>query len=79
MKITVYKKYGFCWGVERAIKLAKETLEHEKNAYILGEIIHNPFTNKELSKMGLKIVKTVNEVPLMELRKKMKNWQKRRN
>ncbi|MCD6580045.1 4-hydroxy-3-methylbut-2-enyl diphosphate reductase [bacterium] len=63
MKLTIYKEYGFCWGVKRAVEKAEGVLKDKKSGYILGEIIHNPLTNKRLSKKGLKIVNSVEEVP----------------
>ncbi len=63
MKITIYKEYGFCWGVKRAVEKAEKVLKDKKKAYILGEIIHNPLTNERLSRQGLSIVKSVEDVP----------------
>ncbi len=37
MEIRLAKKYGFCFGVKRAIKIA----EKNKNSYTLGPLIHN--------------------------------------
>jgi 4-hydroxy-3-methylbut-2-enyl diphosphate reductase len=37
MKIELAKKYGFCFGVKRAIKIAEET----QNASTYGPLIHN--------------------------------------
>ena len=63
MKITVFKNYGYCWGVQRAVDIAVKELNDLENAYILGPIIHNPNTNEKLKKDGLKIVRSVDEVP----------------
>ncbi|MCK5600206.1 4-hydroxy-3-methylbut-2-enyl diphosphate reductase [bacterium] len=63
MKITVFKNYGYCWGVKRAVDIAVKELNDLESAYILGPIIHNPNTNDKLKKDGLKIVSSVAEVP----------------
>ncbi len=49
------KSQGFCYGVERAIDLAYATREAfpQANLYLIGEIIHNPVVNKQLSDMGI--------------------------
>ena len=40
--IRVAKTAGFCFGVDRAVKLVYKTLETEKNGVAtLGPIIHN--------------------------------------
>ncbi len=38
MEVILAEKYGFCFGVKRAIKLA----EANKNSFTLGPLIHNP-------------------------------------
>ena len=63
MRITVYKSYGYCFGVKRAIDTVEKTLPKEKKAYILGEVIHNPTVNKRLSEKGLIIVDDIKNVP----------------
>ena len=37
MKIELASKYGFCYGVKRAIKIAEE----HKNSFTYGPLIHN--------------------------------------
>jgi len=44
LKIELAKKYGFCFGVKRAIKLA----ENSQNAATIGELIHNSEEIKRL-------------------------------
>jgi 4-hydroxy-3-methylbut-2-enyl diphosphate reductase len=63
MKITVYKSYGYCFGVKRAIEIVEKTLPKEGKTYILGEVIHNPTVNKGLSEKGLMIVDDIKDVP----------------
>ncbi|MBL9113474.1 MAG: 4-hydroxy-3-methylbut-2-enyl diphosphate reductase [Verrucomicrobiaceae bacterium] len=49
------KDFGFCYGVERAIDLAYAARKvfAERKVYLLGEIIHNPEVNRQLSEMGI--------------------------
>jgi len=56
MNIEVADAIGFCFGVKRAIRLAREALEKNKNnhVYSLGPIIHNNQVVGELLKEGLR-------------------------
>lgn len=55
MKIVLAKNIGFCFGVSRAVKIARNIVATRKNnIYSLGPIIHNPQVVKELSRKGLK-------------------------
>lgn len=63
MEIYVARSAGFCYGVKRAINLAKKTLEKNKvDCFTLGPIIHNPSVVKELEEQGLKVVNAVTDV-----------------
>ncbi|MDE5721227.1 MAG: bifunctional 4-hydroxy-3-methylbut-2-enyl diphosphate reductase/30S ribosomal protein S1 [Clostridia bacterium] len=61
MIVTVAKNSGFCKGVEFAVNTALEI--EVKNAFVLGEIIHNADVVKALSSKGLKIVENLDDVP----------------
>ncbi len=62
LTIKLAKEFGFCYGVERAIDLAyaakKYFAENSPGTpiYLLGEIIHNPEVNDQISNMGIKII-----------------------
>ncbi|MBI4335690.1 MAG: 4-hydroxy-3-methylbut-2-enyl diphosphate reductase [Candidatus Omnitrophica bacterium] len=60
MKIEVAGCSGFCFGVKRAINMAKQALAKntDKDVYSLGHIIHNSQVVDELSREGLKTIKT---------------------
>ncbi len=63
MEIYVARSAGFCYGVKRAINLAKKTLEKSKlKCFTLGPIIHNPSVVKELEDQGLKVVNKVSDI-----------------
>ncbi len=53
--IRLAKQFGFCYGVERAIDLAYATRKvfPDQRIFLIGEIIHNPEVNKQLSDMGI--------------------------
>ncbi|MFH1645547.1 MAG: 4-hydroxy-3-methylbut-2-enyl diphosphate reductase [Candidatus Omnitrophota bacterium] len=52
---------GFCFGVKRAIGIARVFLEQKKSAYSIGAIIHNPVVVDELSQKGLRVVKDIDK------------------
>ncbi|MFH1459218.1 MAG: 4-hydroxy-3-methylbut-2-enyl diphosphate reductase [Candidatus Omnitrophota bacterium] len=56
-KITLAKNTGFCFGVRRAIQLAKSTAKkynNKKQIFMLGDIVHNPWVVNEIKKTGIK-------------------------
>ena len=61
--ILVAKTAGFCFGVERAVSMAEETL---KNAacpvYSLGQLVHNDSVISELEEKGLRVVERVEDL-----------------
>lgn len=63
MEIIVAKSAGFCFGVKRAIDIAKESVLANDNVYSIGSIVHNKFVNDELKNMGLKFVENISEIP----------------
>ncbi len=54
--VRLAKQFGFCYGVERAIDLAYAARKvfADKRLFILGEIIHNPEVNEQISAMGIR-------------------------
>lgn len=50
------KNAGFCFGVERAISIAKESLGENGKVYTYGPIIHNPHVVNQLEKSGISVV-----------------------
>lgn len=54
--IILARKFGFCYGVERAIDLAYAARRYfppHVRIFLLGEIIHNPEVNEQLRKIGI--------------------------
>ena len=54
--VRLAKQFGFCYGVERAIDLAYAARKvfNDRRLFILGEIIHNPEVNEQISSLGIK-------------------------
>src|SRR5205085_11331077 len=51
-------EFGFCYGVERAVEYAYETVTKFPNnrIFLTGEIIHNPHVNTKLQRMGIRFL-----------------------
>lgn len=53
--IRLAEQFGFCYGVERAIDLAyaSRRVFPDQRIFLIGEIIHNPEVNRQLSEMNI--------------------------
>ena len=60
-KITVARTAGFCFGVDRAVKIVYDELENKSRVATLGPIIHNPDVVKDLESKGVKIISSLDE------------------
>jgi len=56
MEVTIDKNSGYCFGVEFAIKMAEDEMEHSEKLYCLGDIVHNGMEVKRLSEKGLVVI-----------------------
>lgn len=63
MKMIVAKSAGFCFGVDRAVRLVEKLVDAGKHVYTLGPIIHNPQTLARLRERGVRIVESPEQVP----------------
>ena len=54
--VRLAKQFGFCYGVERAIDLAYAARKvfSDRRIFLLGEIIHNPDVNAQMSALGIR-------------------------
>ncbi len=52
------EEFGFCYGVERAVEYAYETVAKfpDRRIFLTGEIIHNPHVNQELESLGIRFL-----------------------
>ena len=61
-KVTVAKSAGFCFGVDRAVKMVYGELEKNTNVATLGPIIHNQDVVNDMQAKGARIIDTVDEL-----------------
>ena len=54
MEVILAETAGFCFGVARAVELARELAASGKPAAALGELIHNPAVTSELEEAGIR-------------------------
>jgi 4-hydroxy-3-methylbut-2-enyl diphosphate reductase len=52
MTVTVAKTAGFCFGVQRAVRMVEEKLAEDAKLATLGPIIHNPQMVERLAEQG---------------------------
>ncbi len=60
--VTVAKSAGFCFGVDRAVKMVYNELEKNGSAATLGPIIHNQDVVRDMEKKGARIINSVDEL-----------------
>jgi 4-hydroxy-3-methylbut-2-enyl diphosphate reductase len=56
--VRLAQEFGFCYGVDRAVDYAYETVHKfpEKKIFLVGEIIHNPHVNQRMTDMGIAFI-----------------------
>lgn len=66
VEYVIPSHFGFCLGVQNAIERAYETVAKNPNrrVFMLSELIHNPFVNKDLLSRGLRYLQTDKGLPL---------------
>jgi 4-hydroxy-3-methylbut-2-enyl diphosphate reductase len=63
MEIIVAENCGLCYGVKRALRLAKETREMKKGkVFTLGDLIHNPQVVSELKSLGIEPAEKLEDI-----------------
>ena len=74
MKIEILEPFGYCAGVERAMKMALEVKKahQDKKVVVLGMLVHNADALNELSKAGITTIFDENK-SLVELIDKVDN------
>ena len=62
MPVILAEKAGFCFGVDRAIKLIEGLVEEGRSVATLGPIIHNQQVIDSLAQKGVKVVESPSQV-----------------
>ena len=62
--IKVAKHAGFCFGVKKAIEIAEEVAQkNREKTYVYGQLVHNEKVIRELEDKGLVFVEDINDIP----------------
>jgi 4-hydroxy-3-methylbut-2-enyl diphosphate reductase len=56
--VRLAQEFGFCYGVDRAVDYAYETVHKfpDRRIWLVGEIIHNPHVNQRMTEMGISFI-----------------------
>lgn len=65
-RIEIADKAGFCFGVDRAVKIVYNIIESGKKAVTYGEIIHNETVVNELKSCGVNVINSPAEIEKLE-------------
>ena len=62
VQIVIAKHAGACYGVERALKLARACAQESEGAvHTLGPLIHNPIVVRDLEHAGVQLAETLDD------------------
>lgn len=61
-EVTVAKSAGFCFGVDRAVKMVYNELEKNTRVATLGPIIHNQDVVNDMQAKGARVIESVDEL-----------------
>jgi len=64
MTILIADHAGFCFGVQRSLEMAAKALAERHELQCLGQLIHNRQVVAELEAKGLRVVSSMEEVPV---------------
>jgi len=58
VSVKLAREFGFCYGVDRAVDYAYETVREfpDRRIYLVGEIIHNPHVNARMDALGIRLI-----------------------
>jgi 4-hydroxy-3-methylbut-2-en-1-yl diphosphate reductase len=58
VSVRLAQEFGFCYGVDRAVDYAYETVHKfpDRRIFLVGEIIHNPHVNQRMVEMGISFI-----------------------
>ena len=63
MNVILAKNAGFCAGVARSVAAAEEALAKYGAVWCIGDLIHNRDEMRRLAGLGLRTVRSADEVP----------------
>ena len=63
MKVEIAEKAGFCFGVDRAVKMAYQLSETPGKHACYGMLIHNQDVTEGLKSRGLPVLESMEEIP----------------
>lgn len=63
VQVEIAKTAGFCFGVDRAVKVTQKLVEQGEKVTTLGPLIHNPQVIEEFQKQGVTISGQVQDIP----------------
>ena len=63
MKVTLAKTAGFCFGVRRAVKMARQAAAEHGTVYTTGPLIHNSHAVEELRGLGVIPCEDLSAIP----------------
>lgn len=64
LEVYTAEEAGFCFGVKRAIEMAKDAADDERklSVYTLGPIIHNPQVVEKLKGLGIEPINSIDDI-----------------
>ena len=62
MEVILADYYGFCYGVKRAIDIARDSASDDGKSSTLGPIIHNPQMVEKLRREGVSTINNLEEM-----------------
>ena len=63
MEIKIAQKAGFCFGVDRAVKIAYDAANGSRDIFTYGMLIHNADVTRELETLGVKCAENIEDIP----------------
>ncbi len=63
LSITIAKDVGFCFGVKRAIDMARDAAETHGKVAMLGDIVHNEIVIDDLKNGGVVVYRNIDDIP----------------
>ena len=58
VEVRLARKFGFCWGVDRAVAMVWEAIRKhpDRQIWLLNQIIHNPKVNEDFLERGVRFI-----------------------